>query len=159
MILERVFNLKTFTHSDTADRLKIDNTEMTDEELENGQRLHSLLVEVLDRIRTKHHLPDAQMKINSAYRSPKLNKAVGGVPTSQHCKFQSADTVITGLTTEDYFSDLKELAKAGTMKFGQVIKEHIGDSKWVHISLFVKDKFENQFMIKEQGKPYQHIEL
>lgn len=32
-------------------------------------------------------------KINSGYRSPELNKAVGGVPTSQHTKGEASDCV------------------------------------------------------------------
>lgn len=32
-------------------------------------------------------------KINSGYRSPELNKAVGGAPTSQHTKGEASDCV------------------------------------------------------------------
>lgn len=158
MILEKSFNLKTFTHSDTAEKLGIDNTQMTDEQLQNLQRLHEVLTHIQSRLSIKYAKP-IQIKINSGFRSKLLNEKVGGVSTSQHSKGEAADTVAIGISLDQYFNLLKELAKSGVMKFGQVIKEHIGESKWVHVSLFIPNKFENQFMIKEQSKPYQHIEL
>ncbi len=162
MILENKFNLKTFTHSDTADRLKIDNTVMTDEQLQNGIKLHELLVHVANRLSIRFAKP-IPMQINSGFRSVELNKAVKGVPTSQHCKFQAADTVAIGVPLDKYFDLLKELAKDKVLTFGQVIKEYGSHpdterDDWIHIST-PTDRIVNQFMIKEQGKPYQHIEL
>ena len=163
MILEGKFNLATFTHSDTANRLKIDNAQLTDEQLESLQKLHELLIHIQGRLSIKFAKP-VQIQINSAYRSAELNKAVKGVPTSQHCKGEAADTVAVGVPLDQYFDLLKELARDKVLTFGQVIKEYGSHPEtekddWIHVSLFVKGKFENQFMIKEQGKPYQHIEL
>lgn len=78
------FSLEEFTVSPTATRLKIDNTP-------HQQELNNLclLVEyVLEPARRKYGAP---IFINSGYRCPELNKAVGGVPTSQHCKGEAAD--------------------------------------------------------------------
>lgn len=162
MILENTFNLKTFTHSDTADRLKIDNTQMTDEQLQNGLKLHELLVHVANRLSIKF-AKQIPIQINSGFRSTELNKAVKGVPTSQHCFFQAADTVAVGITLDQYFDLLKELAKDKVLIFGQVIKEYGKHPEketddWIHIST-PTNRIVNQFMIKEQKKPYQHVEL
>lgn len=154
MLLEKTFNLKTFTESQTAKSEGIDNAQMSDEQLSNLQKLHLLLVEIETRLHTKYSklIP---IQINSAFRSAELNKAVGGVVTSQHCKGEAADTVAIGLSIDEYFEHLKVLAKNNTMVFGQVIWEK---GRWVHISLPTQ-KHINQFMKTEDGKNYQKIEL
>lgn len=138
MILEETFNLKTFTYSRAAERLGIDNNEMTDEQLENGIKLHKLLVNIQEHLSIKFNklIP---IKINSGFRSAELNKAVGGVSTSQHCKFQAADTVAVGISLEDYYQTLKQLAKEKIITFGQVILEYGKNTElelddWIHIS-------------------------
>lgn len=40
----------------------------------------------------------ASIKINSAYRCPAHNKAVGGEPNSMHMKGHATDIVVTGMT-------------------------------------------------------------
>jgi uncharacterized protein YcbK (DUF882 family) len=45
-------------------------------------------IEVADKARAKHGKP---IKIASAYRSPKYNKAVGGASKSQHVEFNALD--------------------------------------------------------------------
>lgn len=78
------FDLSEFTVSPTATRLGINNTPHQTE-LNNI----CLLVEnVLEPARRKYGAP---IMINSGYRCPELNKVVGGVPTSQHCKGEAAD--------------------------------------------------------------------
>jgi zinc D-Ala-D-Ala carboxypeptidase len=154
MILGKTFDLKTFTHSDKADELHIDNTQMTDEQLANLEKLHFFLIDIFSRLSTKHAKP-INIQINSAYRSLALNKAVGGVPTSQHCKGEAADTVALGLTIDEYFDDLKFLAKNNLIVTGQTIHEK---NRWVHISL-PTPKHINQFMKTIDGKNYQLINL
>jgi len=148
-MLESVFNLDTFTSSNTAKSKGIDNTKMTDEQFENLKRLHTLLISIQARLSTKYAKP-INIKINSGFRSEALNKAVGGVATSQHCKGEAADTTATGLTVEQYFQDIKELIKDNVIDADQVIQEF---DKWVHIS--VKEKANRkQYLraVKENGK-------
>lgn len=52
------------------------------------------LVKVLQRIRTHFGKP---VKINSAYRTPGKNKAVGGTDYSQHLYGMAADIVVSGV--------------------------------------------------------------
>jgi hypothetical protein len=149
MILEQKFNLKTFTHSATADRLKIDNTQMTDEQLANLLELHKLLLRVQARLSIKFARP-VNIQINSGFRSEALNKAVGGVSTSDHCSGSAADTVAVGVKIEDYYSLLRELAKEKVLLFGQVILEYgkrpdRETDDWTHIALPRKGKM-NDFM-------------
>ena len=81
----KYFSLSEFITSPTAKRLGIDNLP-TFEIVDNLNRL----ADYLDGIREKLGKP---ILINSGYRSPILNKAVGGVANSQHLKGLAADIV------------------------------------------------------------------
>lgn len=84
MKLSENFDLSEFLKSDTASRLNINNTP-TPEAIVN---LTKLVNRVLQPLRDGY---GQAMHINSGYRCPQLNKAVGGVPTSQHAKGEAAD--------------------------------------------------------------------
>ena len=78
------FNLQEFIQSDTADRLGIDNTP-AEQEVEN---ITLLCTKLLQPLRSLYGKP---MYINSGYRCEELNKAVGGVESSQHRQGLAAD--------------------------------------------------------------------
>lgn len=86
--LSKNFTLKELVYSDTAERdegLKREQENPPPEVLEN---LRYLVETALQPIRDKISYP---IKINSGYRSPVLNKLVGGSATSQHCRGEAAD--------------------------------------------------------------------
>lgn len=150
MILETKFNLETLTHSDKAIECGIDNADLTDELFENLEQLHKLLVEIQSRLSTKYSKP-INIKINSAYRCPLLNKKIGGVATSEHVLGKCADTVAIGLHITEYYTGLRELAKNKTILFGQVILEYGKYQNqefddWIHVGLPSK-KHRNDFMV------------
>lgn len=89
--ISKNFSYREFETSDTADRLHICNVIC---EPEVRDSLKALVLDVLQPLRDKLGTP---CKINSGYRCPELNKAVGGVPTSQHQKGEAADTVWEGM--------------------------------------------------------------
>ena len=105
----KYFSLGEFVNSPTAKRLGIDNLP-TFEVVDNLNRL----ADYLDGIREKLGKP---ILINSGYRSPMLNKAVGGVANSQHLKGLAADVVCADM--ESLEQVLRE-----TGGFDQLIKEH-----------------------------------
>ena len=80
----KYFTLRELTRSDTAARKDIDNTPTPTAE----QHLRSLVEHVLDPLREAYGKP---IYVNSGYRSPALNSAVGGARNSQHMKGQAAD--------------------------------------------------------------------
>lgn len=84
MKLSKNFTLDEFTKSETAAKLRIDNTPPK-EAVEN---LTALCVELLQPLREIYGKP---MQISSGYRCEALNKAVGGVATSDHRLGKSAD--------------------------------------------------------------------
>ncbi len=70
------------------------------------------------------------ISINSAYRSPIVNAAIGGASTSQHMVGQAADIHIDGLTNQQIVDAIKRLG----LPYDQLIDEQLRGKKWVHVS-------------------------
>ena len=111
------FSLIEFTRSSTAERLGIDNTP-TEDVLQNLE----YTAQCLEKIRKAWGKP---IVITSGYRCEKLNKAVGGVSNSQHCKGQAVDIK----WDLELFSFILQFCD-----FDQLIKEKSGKTRWIHIS-------------------------
>ncbi|MCD7914039.1 MAG: D-Ala-D-Ala carboxypeptidase family metallohydrolase [Tannerellaceae bacterium] len=84
MKLSNHFKLEEFIRSDTAISRKITN-EPGEKEIAN---LIQLCIRLLQPLR--EHMGEPLL-INSGYRCPELNRAVGGVATSQHVTGEAAD--------------------------------------------------------------------
>lgn len=119
----KYFTVNELIDSDFAKAKKIDNNPK-EENIINS--LKDLINNCLDPLRGSYGKP---IKVNSGYRSPTLNKAIGGVSTSQHLKGQAAD--ITGGSLEEN-KKIFELAKKLPLGFDQLINE--SNFSWVHIS-------------------------
>lgn len=126
MNLSANFTLKELTKSDTATRLGLDNTP-DEQALEN---LKTLCDKVLQPVR--EHFGKS-VTVNSGYRSPESNAAVGGSKTSDHCKGQAADIEIVGVANADLAQWIMD-----NLDYTQLILEFytpgIPDSGWVHVS-------------------------
>jgi hypothetical protein len=88
----RDFRLSEFVRSAEADRLGIDNTPPP----EAVDALHKLCAAVLQPMRYRRAWV---LHVNSGYRSPALNAAVGGAVNSQHMRGEAADIRATRVTT------------------------------------------------------------
>jgi len=125
MKLSENFSLKEFTKSSTATRLGIDNTP-EDEHLEAAV---SLFTEVVQPVRDNF----GSTTINSGYRGPDLNEAVGGSSRSQHCKGQAADIECRDASNMEVATWIKE-----NLEIDQLILEFYSptdpDAGWVHVS-------------------------
>jgi zinc D-Ala-D-Ala carboxypeptidase len=119
------FSLEELTFSSTAQRLGIDNTP----DAEAVQRL-MVCAMGLEKIRA---LLGAPLHIDSGYRCPALNKAVGGVAKSAHVDGYAADFICP-----DYGSPLMiARAIAGSdIAFDQCICE----GTWCHVSFDPKNR-------------------
>ncbi len=117
------FTIEELTRSTTATRLSIDNTPNR----EAAESLNSLIYKLLDPIREAYGSP---IIVNSGYRSPKLNRVVGGVITSQHTRGEAAD--ITTGSREGNRRLFNQILTLG-LEFDQLIDEH--NFTWLHISL------------------------
>ena len=83
--ISKNFSYSEFERSDTAERKGIVNVIATARVRDSIQ---ALVVNVLQPLRTALGV---EMPVNSGYRCPELNEAVGGAPTSQHMKGEAAD--------------------------------------------------------------------
>ena len=126
MNLSPNFSLHELTKSETALRLDLDNT--PDEQATENLRL--LCEKVLQPVRDQY---GKGVKVNSAYRSPESNAAVGGSKTSDHCKGMAADIEIPGVANADLAQFIMD-----NLEYTQLILEFytpgIPDSGWVHVS-------------------------
>ena len=126
MKLSKYFTLEEMTKSTTAIRLGIDNTP-NDTQIKN---LRALCENVLDPVREHYNLP---IRINSGFRSSKLNQKVGGSKTSDHCSGFAADIEIAGVPNHELADYISR-----NLKFTQLILEFytpgVPDSGWVHVS-------------------------
>ena len=133
------FTLAEFERSATANRLGVSN-KMNDTQLVAAKALCS---EILEVIRAHYK---AAIVITSGYRSPVVNKAVGGSSSSQHCKGEAADFTVVGKSVESVFSDIKH-GKIKGLRFDQVIHE----GTWIHIS-YRKNRLRGECLIFKNGK-------
>jgi hypothetical protein len=127
MNLSANFTLKELTKSETATRLGLDNTP-NDEALEN---LKLLCEKVLQPVRDHF---GKSVTVNSGYRSPESNAAVGGSKTSDHCKGQACDLEIDGIPNPELAQWIMD-----NLEYTQLILEFYvpgGDPNagWVHVS-------------------------
>ncbi len=146
MAISEHISYKEGVYSRTATRLDIDN-EPNNEQMDN---MCLIAQEVFEPLRMWVGGP---IKINSFFRSPKLNKAIGGSGKSQHCHGQAIDlddTFGRATNAEMYYFIKKHL------DFDQMIWE-FGDEDnpdWVHVSYVSEDKNRNRCLqaYKENGK-------
>ena len=120
MELSEHFSLDELVDSDLAIRKGINNDPSANIISNLGR-----LAQLLEQVRKVVAKP---ISINSGYRCPELNKAVGGQPNSQHMMGCAADIKVSGLTPDD-------LVKAiinSDIQFDQLIREF---DSWVHISV------------------------
>lgn len=120
MKLTTNFTLEELTHSEIAERLGLDN--------QPNAIITANLTRLARFLEDVRHILGRPIMVNSAYRSPKVNEAVGSKPTSQHCLGCAADIKVPGLTPDNI---VKELLKTN-LEYDQLIREF---DSWVHISI------------------------
>lgn len=126
MKLTRNFSLAELCKSETASRKGIDNTP-TEDVINNLSTLTNM---VLQKTRDKLGM----VIVTSGYRSPELNRAIGGSTTSDHCLGFAVDFEVV-----DYDNRQLALWIKDNLIFKQLILEfyegtHSPNSGWVHCS-------------------------
>ena len=123
MRLSRNFMLREFVNSATAARKGISN-KPTEVHLAN---LKKLIDNVIQPVRDKI----GPIRITSGYRSPALNRAIGGSSRSQHSKGMAADIQFVRDNEMDNKVIFDTILEMG-LDFDQMINEF--DYSWIHIS-------------------------
>ena len=165
--LSQNFNLEEFTASSTAKAKGISNIPTA----QHKSNLKYLCVSVLEPLRALLNakyttyqgkkVKSVSMKITSGYRSPALNKAVGGSSTSSHVQGLASDFDVVITFTDNIkktvpytetYENIKGWVKAGKLTLDQCIQERSKNgSTWVHIGV-KPDSNRKQFMKYLNGK-------
>lgn len=136
MQLSQHFSLEELCASEAAERAGIDNS-APQEVLAQLRILAYGLEDIRD-------LLDQPMHINSGYRCPALNKAVGGAPNSQHMTGNAADFICPSFGRP---VDICRVIVTSGIEFDQLIYEY----SWVHVS-FVGSQPRGSVLTFRNGK-------
>jgi len=124
--ISKHISYKEATFSQTAIRRDIDNTP-SEEVL---KRMQTVAENIFEPLRAHVGGP---IKINSFYRSPLLNTAIGGAKSSQHTRGEAIDIddTLGNMSNKDMFTFIKD-----ELDFDQIIWEFGDDENpaWVHVS-------------------------
>lgn len=120
----KYFTIEELCASQTAKKQHIDNTPTPEIE----EHLRVLIEHCLDPIREEYGKP---IIVNSGYRCPELNKAVGGKLNSFHLKGCAAD--IVGNTNAETYK-IYQIAKDIGVYNECLFESNRKGSKWLHIS-------------------------
>lgn len=129
------FTIGELIQSSTASRLGIDNNPTP------TVRVHlTETITLLESIRAEweeycaeHSLGTPAIRVSSGYRSPELNKAVGGVKTSAHVLGYAADIVPVNGKQDEFEAFMAEVFARKGYAYDQIIVENSKTARWVHV--------------------------
>ena len=129
------FTIAEMVHSSTAEKLNIDNNPPL------SVRVHlTETITLLESIRSEwgaycedHNLGTPAIRVSSGYRSPELNKAVGGVKTSAHVVGYAADIVPVNGKQDEFEAFMAEVFEKKGYAYDQIIVEKSKTARWVHV--------------------------
>lgn len=91
------------------------------------------LADFLNEVREEFGEP---IVVNSAYRTPIVNKLVGGVSNSYHLEGRAADIRPSYTPSVDFYSELERLNRILVRYYGnEEIKEFIPHQNYTHIAI------------------------
>ena len=141
MMLSPNFALSEFTESQTAARLGLDNDPPA-ELYETLKATARCMEDIRDLLGGKPVL------VSSAYRSPEVNKAVGGSANSQHTKGEAVDFTCPKFGTP---REIVQKIKESPLLFDQCILEF---SRWVHISFSSRNRRQVLIIDRNGTRPF-----
>lgn len=155
----KYFSIKELCASQTATRLKIDNTPSNNV----VYNLIKLIDVILDPLREEYGKP---ITVSSGYRSEKLNKAVGGSSTSQHrCldRAAAADILVREKDGSVNYTETRKLFDIiikNKLPFDQIILEKgtLEKPMWVHVS-YDETRNRREVLYTKDGKTYQRLKI
>ena len=123
MKLTENLTLQEAIKSNTATRLGIDNTP--------NQATIETMIETAEKIFQPLRDKLGAIRVSSFYRTPELNRAIGGSKTSQHCTGEAIDMQGVNVSNAELFDEACKLED-----FDQIIWEFgtLTEPDWVHVS-------------------------
>lgn len=161
--MKTYFTIDELCYSYTAEQQDIDNTPP-----DNIKERLKKLIEFLNPLREAW---GSAIRINSGYRCPELNDAVGGVSTSAHCfdveteiltttGWKNIDTISKDDICYSYNLQTKQIEKSPINKI--IIQDYEGDFyrlETQHLSLAVTSKHRMLTQIPDSSNKTERIEL
>jgi hypothetical protein len=138
----KYFTIRELIKSTTAIERHIDNSPSKEVE----RSLTALVEKILDPLREAYGKP---IIVTSGYRCARLNKVVGGAPSSQHVKGEAADIRSVKDSPEEN-RKLYDLIVKLKLPFDQLINEHGFD--WVHVSFGARHRRQQLRAVWKNGK-------
>jgi len=135
--LSNYFTLEEFIFSKTASRYGIDNSP--------GRGMIGTLISTAEKMDKVRELLGQPIIVNSAYRSPELNKKIGSISSSQHVKGQAVDFISPRFGTP---REIVEAIIKSSIEFDQLILEF---NSWIHISFVDSGNRKQVLIIDDQG--------
>jgi len=144
--ISKHISYKEATHSNYAKQHKITN-KPKEEHIENMELLAEKVFEPL------REWVGCPIRVNSMFRSEKLNSALKGSKTSSHLKGQAMDITSMACEKDDCKSNLDMFHYIkDNLDFDQLIWEFGSEPKWLHVSYNNKKDNRNQVLVtKKQG--------
>ena len=107
-----------------------------EEQVNNLKRLCRWLEQLRRRWNNLYGEGDDPIVINSGFRSPEVNKAVGGVPTSNHLTGCAVDIRCVGIEQAlRYAAILLDISDLNHEDFDELLIEQKGRVIWIHFAV------------------------
>lgn len=148
---------KLSPHFTWGEMTRTGQTALQDKNREEAEKCKPAITELCKKLMEPIREKFGPLRINSCFRGPAVNSAVGGSKSSQHmvgeaCDFVPLNDKIALMTVVDW------IRKESGLKWGQLINEHPGNSKWIHISLGEPWRKSNNMQVLDfDGKAYTPI--
>ena len=107
-----------------------------EEQVNNLKRVCQWLEQLRRRWNNLYGEGDDPIVINSGFRSPEVNKAVGGVPTSNHLTGCAVDIRCVGIEQAlRYAAILLDISDLNKEDFDELLIEQKGRVIWIHFAV------------------------
>lgn len=155
----KYFSIDEFTRSETAQKMKIDNTPSA----EHRKNIIEFIETLLDPLRESweqycntRNLGTPELIVSSGYRSRRLNSALKtSSATSAHCIGYAADLIPANKHLGTFKEFCKEYMK--NKAFDQLISEEenaFGVPQWIHLGYKNRNGEQRRQMLSSQGGKY-----